>query len=108
MKYILFLLIFVSLVCGAAVYMQANPDGSVSYSIRLRLTRWKSPYRMVVQCQRHLRQCKQKKESRKYWRRGARKIMGPMPYLPYTSFTISSPQDQQTFQNQRDIPVEFG
>jgi hypothetical protein len=107
MRYILFLLLFVTLVCGAAVYMQVNKDGSVSYS--------DSPSVNAVQIDVPEGSTVSgpppppaKKQIAQNDNAAAPPgALGPTPYLPYTAFVIETPVDQQTFQNQRDIPIEF-
>lgn len=113
MRYILLLLCFVSLVCYAAVYMQVDKNGAVSYSDSA------TPTSVAVDVpEGNTVSAPEPPQSKtrnvKNPSIGPNKDGGwdvnpavPASYLPYTSFTIVSPVDEQTFQNQRDIPVEF-
>jgi hypothetical protein len=104
MRYLLFLLLFVSLVCGAAVYMQTDSNGNVSYS--------DSPSPNAKQIDVPAPSTIQTAPAVTTKAKGggdaaSAGALGPTPHKPYTQFQITSPQDQQTFQNQRDIPVEL-
>lgn len=116
MKYFLLtIILLVSITCGAAIYMQNDANGNVSYSdmpspnaLRVDLpppttTQFSSPPSLPVDSN------------------GSSKVIGEKgkktganagnadadTHQPYTVFFISSPTDQQTFQNQRDLPVEI-
>jgi hypothetical protein len=104
MRYLIFLLLSVSLACGAAVYMQTDKTGNVSYSDS------PSPNSQQVDIPEpstiQTGTIPSTKKVAASDDQPAAPIGGPTPHTPYTDFTIVSPEDQQTFQNQRDIPVE--
>jgi hypothetical protein len=107
MKYFLFLLLFVSLVCCATVYMQTDKNGDTTYSDSA------SPNAVAIvvpeggSISSAPPPPPPKADKNSLASGGDAPALGPIPYKPYTSFTLTSPVDQQTFQNQRDIPVEF-
>ena len=105
MKYFLFLLLCVSLVCGAAVYMQTDSNGNVAYSDA------PSPNAKQIDVPApstiETAPAVTTKPRDNGGGAGDAGALGPTPHKPYTQFGITSPQDQQTYQNQRDIPVEF-
>jgi hypothetical protein len=105
MRYFLFLLLFVTLVCGAAVYMQVDKNGGVSYSDNPsenatvvnvpQINTVSTPQPPVLKKIKNANTANQEAPP-----------LGPTKHVDYSDFSITSPQDQQTFQNERDIPVE--
>jgi hypothetical protein len=102
MKYLILLLLSVSLVCGAAVYMQTDANGNVSYSDS------PSPNAKMVDVPTPstIQTSTPQKKTHASSEGEDAPALGPTPHQAYTDFTIRSPEDQQTFQNQREIPVE--
>jgi hypothetical protein len=104
MKFILLLLLFVSLVCGAAVFMQTDSNGNFSYSDSPSPNAKQIDVPMLSTIQTAPAVTARRKGPDGESQPGG---LGPTLHQPYTQFQIVSPQDQQTFQNQRDIPVEL-
>jgi hypothetical protein len=102
MRYLLLLLMFVSLVCAAAVYMQTDSNDNVSYSD----TPSPNAKQVDVPMPSTIQTAPAVTTKHKVDESEAQGL-GPTEHQPYTEFEIASPQDQQTFQNTRDIPVEL-
>jgi hypothetical protein len=117
MKYFLLaIILLVSITCGAAIYMQHDANGNVSYSdmpspnaLRVDLpppttTQFSTPQAPPVNSN-----AVTNKASVEKGKKGGADAgnADADTHQPYTVFFISSPTDQQTFQNQRDLPVEI-
>jgi hypothetical protein len=107
MKYLLFLgLVITSLICSAAIYMQIDENGNTSYSdtptanskqvhIPSSVIKSTTPKNIFTD-NNAVKENNDKKTA-----------VVAETHLPYKKFIISSPADQYTFQNQRDIAVEI-
>lgn len=114
MKYFLYLLLLAGLIlCSAAIYVTTDKNGHVSYSDvpTPDAKRLDVPVASVVSVKQPETDTSasviNKKTSANKPEVKAAVEAGEMVEVrkPYTSFMISSPVDQQTFQNQRSIPV---
>jgi len=104
MRYVLLLLLFFTIVCGATVYMQVDKNGAVSYSDS------PSPNAQVVdvpQASSIQTAIPQRRAASPGGKNAApAQMLGPTEHKDYSGFSILAPVDQATFQNERDIPVE--
>lgn len=102
MKYILsMILLLAAFVCNAAVYMQVDPNGTATYTDVPSVNAQKVDPNGYGSAQ--ASQSSQQTSNAST----PAIVANAEAKKPYTTFLISSPVDQQTFQNQRDITVEI-
>jgi hypothetical protein len=112
--FLLMVILLISLTCGAAIYMQKDANGNISYSdmpspnaLRVDLppptvTQFSTPVAPPVN--KNIASKESKNANNK--NSADANAAAADGHEAYSVFFISSPIDQQTFQNQRDLPVE--
>jgi hypothetical protein len=117
MKFLLAIaLLLISVICSAAIYMQSNTDGQVTYSDMpsqdskvmnvqdAPTTQFSTP---ATQAPKTTTTTTTKTTKTTTTGTPAGMPVVEAAHAPYSSFAITSPTDQQTFQNQREIPVSL-
>ena len=112
MRYVILLtFLLVSLTCAAAIYMQQDKNGNVSYSDMpssnaLRVDLPPTPTTQFSSAAPPPAVSKLNPKD-KISDSSTAQATTADDHVPYTAFFISSPLEQQTFQNQRDIGVDI-
>jgi hypothetical protein len=106
--FLLIVFLLISLTCGAAIYMQKDANGDVGYSDMPsgNSTRIDLPPAPVTTFAPAIAAPAKPKKGDKS-QATADETADSDQHAQYTAFFISSPAEQQTFQNQRDIGVDI-
>jgi hypothetical protein len=107
--FLLVIFLLISLTCGAAIYMQKDANGNITYSDMASptATRVDLPPAPTTTFAPAAPAAAKSKTSNTASTTPDAPATDSDQHVDYTAFFINSPTDQQTFQNQRDVAVDI-